>query len=278
MPSPWTLIEPSVPAALRSHVLHVRVFDNEDTTPFSVKVAPVALPGVVLHHKGRCPAIASLETPHGTVSRLPPAFIYGAGTTPSTMRYHGGPHLTIQIILKPQGLRSILGLHARRLRNGFLPLSAFSGAPSFSALLAERTPQAKTDRLLTFLARQALQNGIHDRVVERALDLVEQQVDDLRLAPILRALGISERQLERRFSVSVGVPPKTYLRVRRFNQALRLMKSRRYSTLASIAYALNFADQSHFIRDLKAFAQVTPKGLSQRSQQFHEQAGFSFLA
>jgi AraC-like DNA-binding protein len=54
------------------------------------------------------------------------------------------------------------------------------------------------------------------------------------------------------------------------------MKSRRYKSLASIAYALGFADQSHFIRDLKAFSNVTPKSLSDRADQFHEQAGFSY--
>lgn len=55
------------------------------------------------------------------------------------------------------------------------------------------------------------------------------------------------------------VSPKTYLRVRRFNEALRLMKSRRDPSLVSIANALNFAEHSHFIRDFKAFSRVTPK-------------------
>ena len=81
-------------------------------------------------------------------------------------------------------------------------------------------------------------------------------------------IDVSEHQLERRFTIAVGVSPRTYIRVRRFNDALRLMKTRRYSTLASIAYELNFADRSHFIRDLKAFSRVTPKGLSERAEQF----------
>jgi len=54
------------------------------------------------------------------------------------------------------------------------------------------------------------------------------------------------------------------------------MKTRRYPTLASIPYELSFADLSHFIRDLKAFSRVTPKGLADRANQFHELAGFSY--
>jgi len=192
------------------------------------------------------------------------------------MRYQGGPHLTIQIILKPQGLRSLLGLDARLLRNGILALSELPGAPRLGRLLAAPTALAKTDLLLRYLMAKAAHTTTRDTLVEHALQLVEDQIEDLRLPRILHALGVSERQLERRFTLAVGVAPKTYLRVRRFNEALRLMKTRRHPTLASIAYALSFADQSHFIRDLKAFAQVTPKSLSERAEQFHEQAGISY--
>jgi AraC-like DNA-binding protein len=276
MPPPWTTLEPPVPPQLRRDLLHIRIFQILDARPFAVKVAPVALPGLVLHQKGRGRAIHSIETPLGTASHLPLAFLYGAGTTPSTMRYHGGPHLTIQIICKPQGLRALLGLDARRLRNGVLALSEVPGSPSLTSLLAAPTPQAKADLPVQFLIARAEHSTTRDPWVERALGLVEEQIEDLCLPRLLRALKLSERQLERRFTVAVGVSPKTYLRVRRFNQALRLMKSRRYPTLASIAYALNFSDQSHFIRDLKTFSGITPKGLSERAQHCHEQAGFSY--
>lgn len=276
MPPRWLLLEPSIPPQLRRDVLHIRVFDNPDPRPYSVKVAPVALPGIVLHHRGRGRAISSIETPLGAATRLPLAFVYGAGTTPSTMRFHGGPHLTIQIILKPHGLRSLLGLDARKLRNGVIPLSKLDGAPSHRDLLAAQTPQAKADLLLCYLMAQVASSRLRDLLVEQALQWVDQHIRDLHLPQLLRHLGVSERQLERRFSTAVGVSPKTYIRIRRFNEALRLMKTRRYATLASIAYELNFADQSHFIRDLKAFSQVTPKGLSDRADQFHELAGFSY--
>lgn len=276
MPSRWTLLEPAIPPQLRRDVLHIRIFDNPDARPYVIKVAPVALPGFVFHHRGHGGAIHSIETPFGTATRLPLTFLYGAGTTPSTMHYRGGPHLTIQIILKPHGLRSLLGLDARQLRNGVLPLSKLAGAPSQRNLLAAPTPQAKADLLLLFLMAKAERSTSRDPLVEQALRLAEQQIRDLRLPNLLRDLGVSERQLERRFAATVGVSPKTYIRILRFNEALRLMKTHRYPTLASIAHELNFADQSHFIRDLKAFSGVTPKGLSDRVDQFHELAGFSY--
>jgi len=41
-------------------------------------------------------------------------------------------------------------------------------------------------------------------------------------------IDVSERQLEQRSTIAVGVSSKTYIRVRRFNDALRLMKTWRY--------------------------------------------------
>jgi AraC-like DNA-binding protein len=274
----WHLSEPPVPPVLRRDVLHVRVFDNPSAQRISIKVAPVALPGLVFHQKGSGPAIQRIETPKGTAEGLPLAFVYGAGTTPSTMHYWPGPHLTIQVILKPAALHALFGLDARRLRNGAMSLSELPCAPTVASLHRARGPHGKVALLFDFLATQVAIGKTRDVLVERALGLMEEQRMDLRLPRILAALGLSERQLERRFTRAVGVAPKTYVRVRRFNEALRLMKSRRYPTLASIAYALGFSDQSHFIRDLKAFSRITPKGLSQRADQFHELAGFSYEA
>ncbi len=276
MPLRWTVHEPSVPPQLQRDVHHVRLFDNRSPKPYCVKVAPVALPGIVLHHRGRSGAIRNIETPLGLTSRLPLIFVYGAGTTPSTMRFHGGPHTTIQIILKPHGLRSLLGLNAASLRNNFLPLSQLPRAPLQRDVLALSPSEAKLSALLQYLEAESTLHNTHDPLVVLALEWMDEQICDLRLPRLLKDLGVTERQLQRRFLASVGVTPKTYIRIRRFNEALRMMKGRRHATLASIAYELNFADQSHFIRDLKAFSLVTPRGLSERADHFHELAGFSY--
>ena len=273
----WKLMEPPVPSALRRDVSHVRVFQVSGPQPYTVKVAPIAVPGLVFHQRGQGPAIRSIVTPQRTTTRLPLAFLYGAGTTPSTMAFFGGPHLTVQIIFKPYGLRSLLGLDARPLRNGVLSLGDLPGAPPLTQLLAAG-PRAKAMLLLRYLERRAEGSVTHDRVVAQALDLIERHIATLRLPQLLEDLGFSERQLERRFKRSVGVSPKTYLRVRRFNEAVRLMKTGSYPTLTDVAHALNFSDQSHFIRDLKAFTRITPRDIFQRVSQFHEQGGFSYEA
>lgn len=81
------------------------------------------------------------------------------------------------------------------------------------------------------------------------------QVD--RLAEIA-CLG--KKQFERVFRESVGMNPKEYGRIVRFQHALRMMQlgSRDY---ADVAYASGYSDQSHFIRDFRQFSGLTPRQL-----------------
>ncbi len=85
---------------------------------------------------------------------------------------------------------------------------------------------------------------------------------------LLEYLDISERQFGRRFGQAIGLLPKFYIRMARFQEALSLMKTRRFQRLSDIAYDLNYSDQSHVIRDVKEFAGRTPKCLSQTVHDF----------
>lgn len=73
---------------------------------------------------------------------------------------------------------------------------------------------------------------------------------------------LSKRQYERIFSETVGMNPKEYSRVVRFQKALWLMQNGELN-YAGIASACGFSDQSHFIRDFKAMSGHTPRTLSQ---------------
>jgi AraC-like DNA-binding protein len=71
--------------------------------------------------------------------------------------------------------------------------------------------------------------------------------------------GFSARQLERLFLDRVGIPPKVFLRITRFQEVLRAVRAGASgSTWAAVAAECGFYDQSHFIRDFKAFVGAAP--------------------
>jgi AraC-like DNA-binding protein len=70
-------------------------------------------------------------------------------------------------------------------------------------------------------------------------------------------MAVSERQVERLFQKFIGLSPKFYCRIIRFNAIFQLL-SQGEPGWAELAYEAGFADQSHFIRNFKAFTGEEP--------------------
>lgn len=85
------------------------------------------------------------------------------------------------------------------------------------------------------------------RLAERVTSLEGQ----IRVEALAEGSGISLRTVERLFKDEVGIPPKTFIRFVRFQNAVEKLRNGNYATLAEIAYACGYADQSHFIKDFK---------------------------
>jgi AraC-like DNA-binding protein len=63
--------------------------------------------------------------------------------------------------------------------------------------------------------------------------------------------GIGLRHFERRFSAEVGLPPKLYARIARFQTALDIKVSSPWMNWLEISHALGYYDQMHMIHDFK---------------------------
>lgn len=85
----------------------------------------------------------------------------------------------------------------------------------------------------------------------------------LSVSALAAALGVSERQLLRRFRAAVGYGPKTLARVLRFRAFLDAAWAQPAPPvdLARLAAEAGYADQSHLTRDCRAFAGTTPSQL-----------------
>lgn len=244
----------------------------------SINVFPNGIPGIVFHYNDGHPAIESIIAQSGAKSSPPTLFLYGPGTQSSVMNFRKGSYTVMQVVLKPHALKALFGINALVLKDMGVELNEFAAEDVNEQLMNACNQQERVALLTSFLTARLEQIKRRDALVEESLRLIHKSVGTITVKALLKHLDISERQFERRFCQTVGISPLAYIRIRRFNEAMRLMKTRQYDTLTEVAYALKYHDQSHFIRDIKTFTGITPKSLSQKADDFqHNQAGYSSM-
>jgi methylphosphotriester-DNA--protein-cysteine methyltransferase len=70
--------------------------------------------------------------------------------------------------------------------------------------------------------------------------------------------GVSQKHLIHLFRAQVGLPPKRYARIVRFNSLLRRLAAEARADWADLAAKYGFYDQAHFVRDFREFTGTTP--------------------
>ena len=75
---------------------------------------------------------------------------------------------------------------------------------------------------------------------------------------LTRDLSVSPRKLERHFLSHVGMSPKLFSRLVRFDRAVRDLSKRGDRSWTDFALAHGYSDQAHFINEFREFSGVTP--------------------
>ena len=169
-----------------------------------------------------------------------------------------GPEVTIRSGPLPPG-----GLVGVRLRPGAcLSLGVAADEVPLHGMafgqVAAGSPHDRLQEAMDFLGRVSVRDN--DFAVARAVRMLDGD-PAARIGDLAAAVGLSERQLRRRFSVAVGLRPKAYGRVARLHTALRLAGS---ASWADIAHRCGFYDQPHMIAEFRAATGLAPAALHGR--------------
>ncbi|WNQ09869.1 AraC family transcriptional regulator [Paenibacillus aurantius] len=273
----FTVMPP--PEALIQDVECIRLASHSGYQPLEVKVCPGGYPGLVFQLAAdRKAAIESIAIRSGQTSDIPLLFLHGQGSQPSIMRFRGAPYTTIQVVFKPHALYSVFGWDASLFNQALSPPDGFGALDLQNQLEEQSSDEERINRLLHFLMVTKQQYGKQDELIERTLGYIREEIASVSVKELIAAFSISERQFQKRFLRAVGMTPQLFIRIRRVNEALRMMHSGEYERLSDVAYALNYYDQSHFIREMKSFSWVSPKHMTMRVSEFHSDlAGSSYL-
>jgi len=274
----FTIIPPN--KALSRDVECFRIAEHGGKQGLAIKVCPNGFPGIVFQHSNGRPAIENIITNSGRVLHMPDTlFVYGQVTELSVMNFKQEPYVTVQAILKPHALKTLFGMDASRLTNNSMSYSEFNGEVFNERMLSAKSYQEYISLFENFLQEMLREHQSRDILVEESLKYIQLNISTITIKELLENVYLSERQFEKRFIQAVGISPQFYIRVKRFNEAMKRIDSGQYERLCDVAHSLNYFDQSHLIRDIKVFSGITPKSISQKVNELHHDLiGTSYLS
>jgi AraC-like DNA-binding protein len=165
---------------------------------------------------------------------------------------------------KPGGAARFFSLPADELANQVVELDSVWGQGTWhwrDQLLAAPGPRSKFRILEQLLFRKLSENcgkPRHQNAVYWALDryLAEQHLQTI--GAVSEQLGFSHKHFIDLFRRETGLTPKLFCRIRRFQQVLVEIQTRKSIDWADIACSCGYFDQSHFVHDFLNFSGLNP--------------------
>lgn len=228
------------------------MMQSDDPSPQIEKIIPDGYTELIFNYgavyKAKMKDQWVLQTPNllaGQISRY--FYLENTGVTAS-----------IAIKLKPAALTQLFKLQMDQYLDQIVDLDTFPH-PLLSGLKDnlfpfenEQQAKMKLDNYFMDLSKNGTENPLQE-----VLDLVFSTNGMATVAEMTKTAGVGERQLERLFKKYIGLSPKYYSRIIRFNYIFQLLKSKKCSW-TEIVYQSGYYDQSHFIRNFKAFTGEDP--------------------
>jgi AraC-like DNA-binding protein len=201
----------------------------------------------------RAPAAEKSSAWIGSIVHGPQSSYYLAGPKPK-----GG---TAGVSFRAGAAGTVLGVSMAELLDRHVPLDAIWGARGvdlWQRLLAAGEPAAMFRILEQSLIARIQRPLLMHPAVAQALAASAEDELSARVAKMQRASGYSPRHFIGLFRSAVGLNPKHYYRIRRFNAVVHSIALGAERCLADIAAASGYSDQAHLTREFKEFAGVAP--------------------
>jgi AraC-like DNA-binding protein len=202
------------------------------------------------------------HTAMGPSERQASTLFVGQMQRPVVLQPDGAPEV-VAVRFRPHGAFALLRVRQHELRDAIVDAEALALPWLRGAVRAAREATSvregigRLEAALLDRLRDASTIATDPRV-DAALVLIDRARGDGRVDRWASQVGAGRRQLERLFRDQVGLTPKVYARVMRFQAMASSLADDPGASLAQASSDVGYFDQSHMIRDFLAFAGDTP--------------------
>jgi AraC-like DNA-binding protein len=250
MKEEFRVIQPS--PLLAPYIKHYWLLKTAGHSEALARTVPTGMMSLIFHRGNRLLSVYE-NALH------PRAFLSGQESTFADLKYSGGVDM-ISVVFHPVGVRAFFSLPINKLAG--LRLTAGDIEDKELAVLENSLTSTEDDKLCILLIEQFLLKRLtrladyNLKRIDMAIGLINSGEGDA--ARLAEATCLSGRQFYRIFSEHVGANPKEFSRTIRFQRALHILENNPQLSLTDLAYNCGYFDQSHMIKDFKAFSGYAP--------------------
>jgi AraC-like DNA-binding protein len=162
---------------------------------------------------------------------------------------------------KPHGLKAFFNFPAKELLNENISLNLLIKNEANvleDKLLNSINNEQRINHLENFFTKRLIFNRDFDRI-DHAIKLIENYKGQIKTQQISREVCLGIKQFERIFSNHVGMNPKKFSSIIRFQNVIQMKRKFKELNMSQLAFDNGYYDQSHFIHDFKSLTGLSPK-------------------
>jgi len=168
------------------------------------------------------------------------------------------------IVFEPQGLKQFFRFPLNEIFNQNVPLRFLIGRTGLE--LEEKICEAKTFQQKVNIAESYFFNLLKSNFVDyefkrinHIINLIKKNYGHININKMASEACLCRKQFERIFIEQIGISPKQFLKIIRFQFAIFQKQKNNNINMLDLSYECGYFDQSHFINDFKSLCGFTPK-------------------
>jgi len=232
---------------------------NEESSPVDQKIIPDGFPEIILHFGDPFKIRIKQQW------EIQPINLLAGQITRYFFLQNTGPSNILGIKFKPAALTHLFTISMYQITNRVIELNnhILEHKLNLGALRLADNHHVRIQMVENSL-KKIVTTDLINTPIEKAVRSIFSTNGMISVADLCDASEMSERQLQRTFKKYIGLPPKLYARIIRFSRIFEVVQNKKLNGI-ELGLEAGFYDQSHFIRNFKAFTGEDP------SQYFFDQ-------
>ena len=176
-------------------------------------------------------------------------------------RYNTKKIINFQIVFQSSAIYRLTGISSKEITNRYIDASClFSKKVD---LINEKLQEAQNIEDMLFIANSfvfelVLGSSVKANKLDELVNNLKRKDGKLSVDRMAKLTNLSNKQFVRKFNESIGINPKTYTRIVRFNRAFNLKNRYPERDWLRISLDCDYYDYQHLVLDYKDFTGFTP--------------------